>query len=1548
MAAQVAVILACLLLAPRASMQQQAGILESALSRDYPHGKSELVFLLDRSGSIGADDFGVQLFFVESLMTEFSIGPDATRVAIVSYSDDVTRHIDYISGESGNKCTFLSAMKAVKYTDGSSTDTAKALQEAREILVHSRPDVKPVVILMSDGISNTGDNPVTVANQLKADGVEVFTIGVGLLVRTQLERIASTGDHYFAYHSFDDFERLALRVRGDPHETMFDDSVNQTLCDSLCHQPFPEAGYGCCDLTAKCTCSLVGGRHACVCGPGTYGRNGFLYQCKLCPRGTYKSTYEPTDGCTPCPPDSTTAAEGSKLLGACFCKEGYEGDPMREESCRLVTCPILTSPRNGQILPSPCSHKYQSVCSFQCDVGYELEDAASAKRRCQANGHWTETTQQCRKVQCAALSKPSNGLISCQNQEAGNLNVYGTICRFTCINGYNPAGSRERACTASGEWSGDDFTCRPITCPILPPLRHGSIEPSQCATKQRVKSICIFKCKEGFRRVGPTFKMCEASGSWSSPGEEVACVDDVPPEITCPASVVKEADPGLSSAEVSWDMPIIQDNQDGTDDLTLTVSPSGMKPPHRFEIGSVVITYTVTDSAGLSSVCPFKVVVLDTQPPTVDSCPGPIIDITSADKVKAVTWDEPQFADNSKQDLQIVKSHEQGAKLSWGTHIVTYTATDSARLSAECRFTIRLGPSSCPNYPEPRNGARACDQWLFGQFCRVYCNQDFEFAETPAIWYICSGSTWRTQPSGKTMPWPDCSERAPAHGSRRGMSSQYYAGDCINSKTQVAIKAAFIEDFKDSIFGKNGGCIKENSCEVEYVTVYCGEIDENTRRRRRRAAGPGDETDFANVVTLDFTVTTRIRSVDKTQLENQLANAVRTLDEISRDYEQLAQAGQLQLVVDNQILPVVEDSVLVNQSVPLCQNGSVALDGTDCISCAVGSYLDSNRQACRVCDEGTYQDEDGQDQCKSCPWGTWTEGPQAKDVSECRPECKPGTYSPSGLATCRPCPRGFFQPGFKQTACLPCREGTTTPAKGSRSASDCQAVCGPGTFSATGLRPCRPCPLGSYQPDEQQTRCVPCAGSETTAVDGATSEAECREIDACESAPCENGAQCTSHRGAFHCQCVTGFAGTTCDTEIDECRSQPCLFNATCVDQVGGFDCLCIAGYEGALCGSEINECLSDPCQNEAKCQDQVAGFDCDCVDGFWGPLCENRPDPCAGQACLNEGFCIPTTGSFQCLCQSGFQGLRCETDVNECDLLPCQNGARCENTPGSYQCACVPGFEGTHCEVNIDECVHHSCANGSTCSDVIAGYQCLCPPGVTGHYCETEMSQNFLLNFTSSLTSDFSLIRTRHVEFQEITLSVWLRTTDTTNMGTPISYAAMKPANNSSAGGGAGTGSRLVDNALTVTDCSSLRVYVNGLVIFTEVAVNNGRWNNLAFTWRGAVGEWHLYLNGTKAANGTGLSTDAIPGQGAFVLGQEQDAIGGAFSSREAYLGEIYKLNIWDRVLPEDDIQNLSHFCHQEKGNVVAWSDFLAGLEGGLEPKPTNATGEVPGCDSY
>ncbi|XP_071787761.1 uncharacterized protein [Asterias amurensis] len=370
-------------------------------------------------------------------------------------------------------------------------------------------------------------------------------------------------------------------------------------------------------------------------------------------------------------------------------------------------------------------------------------------------------------------------------------------------------------------------TITAVTCPVLPSLRNGEIVPASCGERrQRVRRACAFSCDHGFRLQGPLTKLCQTTGNWS-PYELVACVDDIPPEITCPESIVENAEPGLSSAEVTWDMPVYSDNVDGTDALTVTVHPAGLKPSHRFEIGSVRVRYTVTDTAGLSAECYFKVVVLDTQPPTVENCPDEIHE-TSSDKISTVTWDEPQFADNSKGDLNLTQSHQPGVELAWGVHIVTYTATDAAGLESECQFRIRISLSACPYYPDPRNGAMACDQWLFGSFCRVYCNQGYEFAEKPAVWYMCGGGRWTTSPFGLPIPWPDCSEKHDPTGVRLGIETQYYAGDCTNAITKRAIQAAFVDDFKKSMFGGAGGCMGENYCLMEEVTVYCGEINEDS------------------------------------------------------------------------------------------------------------------------------------------------------------------------------------------------------------------------------------------------------------------------------------------------------------------------------------------------------------------------------------------------------------------------------------------------------------------------------------------------------------------------------------------------------------------------------------------------------------------------------------------------------------------------------------------------------------------------------------------------
>ena len=60
--------------------------------------------------------------------------------------------------------------------------------------------------------------------------------------------------------------------------------------------------------------------------------------------------------------------------------------------------------------------------------------------------------------------------------------------------------------------------------------------------------------------------------------------------------------------------------------------------------------------------------------------------------------------------------------------------------------------------------------------------------------------------------------------------------------------------------------------------------------------------------------------------------------------------------------------------------------------------------------------------------------------------------------------------------------------------------------------------------------------------------------------PCEHAGKCVNTDGAFHCECLKGYAGPRCEMDINECHSDPCKNDATCLDKIGGFTCLCMPG----------------------------------------------------------------------------------------------------------------------------------------------------------------------------------------------------------------------------------------------------------------------------------------------------------------------------------------------------------------------------------------------------
>ena len=76
--------------------------------------------------------------------------------------------------------------------------------------------------------------------------------------------------------------------------------------------------------------------------------------------------------------------------------------------------------------------------------------------------------------------------------------------------------------------------------------------------------------------------------------------------------------------------------------------------------------------------------------------------------------------------------------------------------------------------------------------------------------------------------------------------------------------------------------------------------------------------------------------------------------------------------------------------------------------------------------------------------------------------------------------------------------------------------------------------------------------------------------------------------------------------------------------------------------------------------------------------------------------------------------------------------------------------------------------------------------------------------------------------------------------------------------------------------------------------------------------------------------SGQTIKGDGTWVLGHDQDKVGGGFVANQMMQGEMTEANIWNEVLPAKEILKFSFSCTSNlKGNVKSWSDFRSGVRG-------------------
>jgi uncharacterized protein YegL len=148
---------------------------------------TDLVFLLDESGSVGPDNFILQTEFVAKFVEGFNIGKIATQVAVITFSTSVKT--EFYLNTYHDKAKILEGIKQINYSHSGLTLTHKGLPYVRTDILNvtngRRPDALPFVIVMTDGRSYIPPITKAEAKKLHDMNVTVYAIGISNEVKKE-------------------------------------------------------------------------------------------------------------------------------------------------------------------------------------------------------------------------------------------------------------------------------------------------------------------------------------------------------------------------------------------------------------------------------------------------------------------------------------------------------------------------------------------------------------------------------------------------------------------------------------------------------------------------------------------------------------------------------------------------------------------------------------------------------------------------------------------------------------------------------------------------------------------------------------------------------------------------------------------------------------------------------------------------------------------------------------------------------------------------------------------------------------------------------------------------------------------------------------------------------------------------------------------------------------------------------------------------------------------------------------------------------------------
>lgn len=193
-----------------------------------------------------------------------------------------------------------------------------------------------------------------------------------------------------------------------------------------------------------------------------------------------------------------------------------------------------------------------------------------------------------------------------------------------------------------------------------------------------------------------TLTVTDTQGASDSCQATVTVVDNTPPVITCPATIVQSTDAGVCHATVAVTPAIAADNCGAT----VTGVRSDAQPLDAvYPKGVTTITWTATDAVNNPVSCTQSITVNDTENPTIAAPPAVVVN-TDVGKCEAsnVALGAPVTGDNCGVASVV---NDAPAIFPKGATTVTWTVTDTSGNTATATQTVTVNDNEPPTITAP-------------------------------------------------------------------------------------------------------------------------------------------------------------------------------------------------------------------------------------------------------------------------------------------------------------------------------------------------------------------------------------------------------------------------------------------------------------------------------------------------------------------------------------------------------------------------------------------------------------------------------------------------------------------------------------------------------------------------------------------------------------------------------------------------------------------------------------------------------------------------------